>query len=495
LKEAELRFLLIEPKSCWLGLNLGSAYVAGALKAAGHEVLGLSLTNHRGHDDNALQRRFVESFKPDAVGYSLFYTSVKSFKRNMADLRTYYAGASFVGGPQLNLECEELFAENHGLDYAFLGESEVSVCEFAEVLAGKRSIASVPGMAYRAADKINHTPERPPDTEWENRPYPDFGVFGIRRIRNYLLSSSRGCPFRCYFCNRNSDHWRPRSPVSMIAELRSARNEYEIESFTICDDSMNIKPDRVIEFCDRLLDSGLNLPWDCSGVRADRLPADMLERMAASGCRDIAVGVESLRPEIFSTLNKGETLEEITEGIKRALKANIRVHGYFMIGLPGDDRKGVLETYRKAKKLGLSSLGFSILLPFPKTRIHDSLKSHAQVKWLHDYHDVTTAWAYDKEWSDIKSSFELPEFPALEKIDLFNRFWTLRGEPRPPYHPNLMIFGWRVMKFVLKYDPFKSPVTLFRLAKSLGRRLMLTKGRTVFKSALELDPRHLELKP
>jgi len=485
---------LIEPKSCWLGLSVGSAYVAGALKEAGHDVLGLSLTNHREHDENALQKLFVENFQPDAVGYSLFYTSVKAFKRNIADLRRYYTGVTFVGGPQLNLECEELFIDNDQLDYAFLGESEISVVEFAEALSREKNMDAIHGMAYRERDKVNHTPKRPPDMEWEKRPYPDYSVFGIRSIRNYLLSSSRGCPFRCHFCNRNSDIWRPRSPSSMMAELRHAYNKYSIKSFTICDDSMNIMPDRVVEFCDQLTNSGLDLPWTCSGVRADRLPVAMLERMAAAGCQDISIGIESLQPEIFSTLNKGETLEEITEGIHRALKTNIKVHAYFMIGLPGDSKKGVLDTYQKAKKLGLSSIGFSIFLPFPQTVMHDLLKRHPQTTWLHDYHHVTTAWAYDREWSEILTSFELPDFPAEEKIDLFHRLRTLEGDPRPPYHPNLFIFGWRVLKFIFKYSHFKAPIILFRLAKNLGMRLIKSSGRTVMMSELYFDPQHLGLR-
>jgi radical SAM superfamily enzyme YgiQ (UPF0313 family) len=471
---------------------MGSAYVAGALKAAGHEVLGLSLTNYRDVDDNKLQKKFVERFRPDAVGYSLFYTSVKRFMRNIDDLGKYFSGVTFVGGPQLNLECAELFANAPRLDYAFLGESDVSVVEFAEILAaGGRAVDSVTGMAYRDAELVKFTPPRAPDREWEKGAYPDYSVFGVRHIRNYLLSSSRGCPYRCNYCNRNSDYWRPRSPEKMIDELRLARDKYGIKSFTICDDSMNIKPDRVIAFCDRLLESGLNLAWDCSGVRADKLPSTMLERMATAGCREISVGIESLQPEVFASLNKGETLAEIMAGIKNAQAAGIKVAGYFMIGLPGDSKNMVLDTYRRAKTLGLSELGFSILLPFPKTPLYDLLKGNPQVRWLHDYHDVTTAWAYDPEWSDIKSSFELPDFPAAEKIDLFHRFRTRQGDPRPPYHPNKMIFGWRVLKYIIKYDPLNFPLTLGRLAGNLGRRLMDTRGRTVVKSTLDFDPEHL----
>lgn len=486
-----MRVLLIEPRSCWVGLSTSLAYVAAALRSAGHEVRGLSLTNHREHDPNQLLRYFVEGFSPDMIGYSIYYTSVHSLINSVRHLRGYYRGPIVVGGPQMNIERAEILKDVVELDYAVVGEGEQAVVELCEALKGDRSLETIDGLIYRNNGKIVHNDLRKPNRNLDKLPFPDHAAFGVKSMYTYYLSSSRGCPFQCTFCFRSSSIWRARSPESMIAELKHAVDRYQIREFCITDDSINVKPGRIVRFCELLREEDIDLPWYCSGARADRLEDNMLLLMRETGCYRISVGVETMQPDVYAKINKGESLEEIVAGIAKAKSYGFEVFGYFMIGIPGDTPEGTMDTYRRAQELALDFLAFSILLPFPGTAVYEELMRTPQVRWLRDYRTVSTAWTYDPEWCEMKSSFELPEYPEKVKVDLFHKIKTKQGDPRPPYHRNHLLFALHALWYVLKYDRLHSPLTLARLAGNVLTRLIKSKGRTLSMIVVEYEKDYL----
>jgi radical SAM superfamily enzyme YgiQ (UPF0313 family) len=277
----------------------------------------------------------------------------------------------------------------------------------------------------------------------------------------------------------------------MIAELEYAIAQYNIEEFCITDDSFNIRPKRIVEFCNLLDRQGINLPWYCSGARADLLDEKMLKRMKETGCYQISVGVETLQPDLYKTINKGETLEEIMTGIAKAKSYGFKVYAYFMIGIPGDTSEGIMDTFYRAKSLNLDYVGFSILLPFPGTAIHKELMNNPKVRWLRDYKTVSTVWTFDPEWHEMKSSFELPEFTERAKVDLFHRIKTIQGDPRPPYYRNPFLFGLHTIWYVLKYDLLHSPITFMKLAKNILTRLLKSRGKTVSMVVVDYETDYL----
>ena len=73
--------------------------------------------------------------------------------------------------------------------------------------------------------------------------------------------------------------------------------------------------------------------------------------MKAAGCTEVAVGIESLIPEVFEGIDKKESLSSILEGVTILRRNGLKVSGYFIIGLPGDNYSKTIETYQKAKKI------------------------------------------------------------------------------------------------------------------------------------------------
>lgn len=486
-----MRVLLIEPRSCWRGINVGLAYVAAILKEAGHEVKGVNLSEHREYCPLRLQRYFVKTFAPDLVGYSIVYTSVYSMAEELRDLRTYYQGPVMVGGPQMGIERGQILQDYPDLDYAFVGETERSLPAFCEALSAGGPYDKIPGLAYREGRSIRVNEPAKPNRELDQIPFPDYHAFGLKHVHTYLLSSSRGCPYRCTFCFRNSNVWRARSPESLVEELRSAVEQYGIKEFCIADDSFNVKPDRIIEFCRLYRESGIGLPWYCSGARADRLPDELITALRTSGCQFLGVGIETLQPDVFARINKGESLNQILDAIRRLKKHGIKPFGYFMIGLPGDTPEGVMDTFWQASRLGLDHIGFSLLLPFPGTDIHRQISEDRTVRWLEDYRRVSTVWTYDPEWSTLRVSFDTPAFDAQAKIHLANKINVLQGNPRAPYDGSKMRFALNTLYFIFRYGGVRSPSILFRTLWRVAKRLLRSRGTSLSRALTSYQPDYL----
>ena len=83
----------------------------------------------------------------------------------------------------------------------------------------------------------------------------------------------------------------------------------------------------------------MELPqWHPRGLRRCRASRSDVQ----AGCRSVMVGVESADPGVLAGVKKGETLEEIQNGIVLLKGAGLEVGGFFIIGLPGDSYRAQL---------------------------------------------------------------------------------------------------------------------------------------------------------
>jgi len=483
-----MRVLLIEPLITHHGISVALSYLAGSLNKAGHEVKVYSAAAWMDYNEGHVERHYIDEFKPDLIGYSIYFTSYHAFLKSIGALRKWYKGPVVVGGPEANLEQGQLLQDVPELDYVAVGESEFTILELLEAISGDRELDTIQGIIYRKNGTITATPKRKPIRDLDSLPYPYLKAFGLKSCQHYRLITSRGCPFRCTFCFRGGHTvWSPRKPEELVKELKFAIETYGTREFVIGDDAFNIKPDRIIKFCDLLDEEGIRLPWHCTGGRADLMTDDMVRRMKETGCYLVNIGVESLQPDVFKTLNKGETLPQILEGLEVLKKHNITAHGFFMIGIPGDTPQGFMDTYKKAKTLGLATLGAPILVPFPDTAVYDNLKKNPNVKWLRDYRTISDGWSFSKEHSIINSTFELPEFTEKEKVHLYNKVRTMEGEPRPPYKGSLALFGLHAVWFLLKYDLPHAPKTLFPLSQNFLKRIWRSRGKSIARFVYEYE--------
>lgn len=418
-KSDKARILLINPTG-WQkeSVNLGLAYLAGALRKAGHSAVIFDLIRRDMNDAELLDR--VQAFAPTLIGISVKTATARESGRLAEMLSSAYRDSYILaGGPHVTLCPEDYLADYHAFDFGLMGESEESIVLLADAIASGTSVQDVPGLAHRVDGNVAINPWRPPD-DLDKLTLPDFDAidgFCWDDFR-YPLLTSRGCPFQCVYCCVNkltgSKKWRSRSARNVVDELESVVGEKGIDSFEIWDDNFTLNVSRAKSICRELIERKLNLSWYChNGIRADRIDDELAALMKQAGCTSIAFGMESGHPKTFDLINKGEPLSAITDAVKTVKAAGIDAVGYFIIGLPGDTLDRFIETVRFSRAMNLKHTVFGMLVPYPQTEVWDMVADRGKMLV-----DITQTQHFSADVVPVV--FEMPEFPQEDMIRAFH---------------------------------------------------------------------------
>jgi len=482
-----MKIVLIDPPGNLYGVNVGLGYLVGALKAAGHTPVVLDLNNYRRISWKTLCRTFVGHHAPGAVGISVMSLSFPFTKGLAETLREYYRGPLILGGAHVTIHKAELFKESRLFDALVMGEGERSLPALLDRLEGRGpgEPAEIPGVLFRVNGGFAGTQDFPLIEDLDSIPLPDFTAGGLIEMERYPLLTSRGCPFHCIYCESAVLHkrkWRPRQPRRLIEELRHAKEKYRIRYFIIQDDNFSLKRDRAFEFLHLLLEERIDLPWFCTnGIRADTVTEELASLMRATGCQSVSLGVESLDPDVFNGLKKGETIEDIRRAVFALRNAGLTVNGLFIVGLPGDTAEKSLRSYREGKRLGLSRMFFQPLIPFPATEVYEWSLAHGRY-YMH---------YQDSSLSRLDVVFDTEEFPREERIRTVHKLaMKSKVYPRDPDRSSLWNL-FHILGMILRYDALGLPGHLnWLLKKGIA---ILRQGRIKVEATIRLDENHYRI--
>ena len=89
-----------------------------------------------------------------------------------------------------------------------------------------------------------------------------------------------------------------------------------------------------------------------------------------NGLRLLLVGYESGNQQILHNIKKGMRIEVAKRFTKDCHELGIKIHGTFILGLPGETRETIEETIRFAKEINPHTLQVSLAAPYPGTFLH-----------------------------------------------------------------------------------------------------------------------------
>ncbi len=334
---------------------LGSAYIASALRNAGHDVSIYNQDVHHYPDEHLTQ--YLDSSQFDVVGLGVI-AGYFQYRRllgisaaiNASRQRPFYV----LGGHGPSPDPAYFFRKTQA-DAIVLGEGEETVVELLSALAARTSLAEIPGLAYTEGRRIVANPRRPLVKEIDILPWPAYDLFPIENYRlgrlphsgdcDFMMPvlSGRGCPFRCTFCYRMDDGFRPRSSGSIVAEVQYLKEKYGITYIDFADDLLMSSVDRTTALCEAFLEAGLGVKWMCNG-RLNYARKPLLELMKRAGCAFINYGVESLDDQVLRNMRKSLSSAQIIEGVEATLQVGISPGLNIIFGNIGDNR----ETLRKS---------------------------------------------------------------------------------------------------------------------------------------------------
>lgn len=376
-----MRVLFINPKSSNMDAlpipPLGILYLAACVRKNGlGEVTVI---------DNNLENKPPEDLLPeitahDVIGLTGTTSQFKQVKE-LAALAKKQGKTVVVGGPHATFLADDILRD-FAVDVVVSGEGEVTFSEVLEAREGKRNLTDVRGIVFKSGGSIVKTPPRPLIRNLDEVPFPardliPMNRYATRELKRYPgaythMISSRGCSGKCFFCSSPAMWGGPRfrSAQDTFEEMLQIFEQFGIKNIHFQDDAFTSAKRRIHELSRLIIESGIDFRWSCQ-ARPDHVNLEMLKDMQKAGCVQIEFGVESGDSRLLKTVQKGYTKEQIRAAFKMAKNAGIATYGFFIIGLPGETLVTWLRSLIFAKSLKMDSCVWTILVPFPGTRIYD----------------------------------------------------------------------------------------------------------------------------
>ena len=367
--------------------SLGLGYVAAYCRNKGINVRIIDLRLSQGSMREALD--YVKRTRP-IVGITAFTNEITSAGRVAEIIKEDYPETfTVVGGPHSSLIPVETLKEFPGFDAAILGEGEQTLVELIEHLdSGKRVFDGIKGLAYRRGKDVILNAKRKPLDDLNALPFPAWDLFELEHYTGpFMISSSRGCPYPCYFCTPSYlGQTRVRDPVKVVDELEHNVKQFGAKSFQFADATLSLLEEKAFALCDEIINRNLHrsIRWDCE-TRADKLSFDILRKTKEAGCRWIALGVETGSERILrDVIRKGETKEDIRNAVKLIKKAGLKVRCFFILGHYTETHDTIKESIDFALALNPDALSFGLMVPNPGSKLRAlAEKEEGGLKILH----------------------------------------------------------------------------------------------------------------
>ncbi|MCX6347995.1 MAG: radical SAM protein [Candidatus Aureabacteria bacterium] len=368
---------------------LGLAYLAAVLEKDGHRV---RIVDYTARWVYAPLADIVGEFPPALIGITATTPSWNSACRTASEVRGLAPRARLlIGGAHVSADPEG--ALMGGLfDAGIIGEGEETIRELAALPpeADEERLARVPGIAFRRNGALFRSPPRPFIEDLDSLPFPAYRLLpplsayhptpaSYRRRPVGILMTSRGCPFRCTFCDRSifGNRTRFHGPERVLAEVETMAAKHGACEIRFFDDTFTLDRERTVAICAGLERMKLRLPWTCLTAVKTVTP-EVLQAMKRAGCWQVLFGLESGDDRMLRLLKKGNTVEDNRRAVRWAREAGLEVRADFIVGTPGETMESLENTLRFALSEDLDYAHFNKFVTFPGTDLYRTLSSEGR---------------------------------------------------------------------------------------------------------------------
>jgi len=243
---------------------------------------------------------------------------------------------------------------------------------------------------------------------------------------------SRGCPFKCTFCDapitmgKKLRFW---SLERIIEDIKFYKEKYGVTNFVFKDSTFTANKKWAKAFCEALLEAGLDIKWRCN-TRANLVPPELLTLMAQAGCYVINFGVESGHPEILKRIKKEVDLEEVVDAFERCRQLGIRTYATFLMGNPGETEETAQATIDFAKRIRGSLCMFFVSTAYPGTPMYLDALADGTVEprwWAKQRFDAAKNSAFQVRWGWTNAgALKIPGFDSEYWQRKATREWYFR---------------------------------------------------------------------
>ncbi len=353
---------------------LGIASIAGVLRNEGHEVFVVDAAL-KWHLPNDVVAERIAALRPDIVGFTATTSGFNDACDLCSRVRTRARDARTVfGGVHASWGKDRILRAVPEIDYVVAGEGEPAM----KALAGGEDPAGIKGLWYRDGTNILSGPEQSAGIPPDDLPFPAYDllpsfpggynlpIFGYPRRPGATVVSSRGCVYRCSFCDRSvfGKGFRYNSPEYTFELLRWLQRDFNVRHVYFYDDLFTLSRRRVARLCELVRRSSLRMTFNCI-VRGGHIDRDLTRELKSAGCWMVNVGIESGDQRMLDRHKSGITVETITRDVELLHREGLWVKGLFMMGFPGETPESIEASRKLALGLPLKDINVTAFTPFP----------------------------------------------------------------------------------------------------------------------------------
>jgi len=332
-------------------LPLGTAYIAAAADAAGHEVRMLDLMA-QDKDIRIILEEAVRDFSPRVIGISVRNIDdqcmentkflLEPVKAIVAECRSLSDVPIVLGGPGYSIFPKSALAYLKA-DMGIQGEGEKSFVMLLERLEQQADFSDIPGL-WLPEIGLREKVCRSKDMDDFPSPLPNIHLSLPPALKDDEIwipfQTRRGCPMNCSYCSTASIEgriMRSHSPQRAVESL-SGYVSAGFSHFFFVDNTFNFPAGYAEELCERIIAEGLNISWRCI-LYPHKTAERLIGKMAKAGCREVSMGCESGSEQILRQMNKRFSIEDVRR-ISGLLKQHgIHQMGFLLLGGPGETRE------------------------------------------------------------------------------------------------------------------------------------------------------------
>ena len=335
--------------------------------------------------------------------------------------------------------CRNFVSPPHPL---VLGEGEETIVRLLDSLERDEPLDAVDGIAYRDGVKIKINPRRVRRTDVDDirRPawhlfdiqgYSERGLVGGLQVSAITIPmlGTRGCPYQCSFCsapNMWTPRWIPRDPVKVVDEIEDNMKIYGATNFPFQDLTAVLKREWVIEFCNEIIHREMKITWQMpSGTRCEQIDTEVAELLRQSGMISMGYAPESGSESLRKLIKKKMKTESLMASIEAAIKSDLNVGIFIVLGFPQETEATLEETLallKRLRKAGAADVSVGFYMALPGTEMFNSLYDLGQVRIDQDYFGHIMQGS--SFWPSVSYNNNLSRLQMVKwKLKLFHAFY------------------------------------------------------------------------
>jgi radical SAM superfamily enzyme YgiQ (UPF0313 family) len=323
--------------------------------------------------------RIILSWKPELIGFSCHFWSINTFIETSGWIKKINPKINIVfGGPQVNSihSAQNILESQKNIDYIIRGPGEESICKLIENIVLNKSKHTVPGLSYINAGEIVHN-EVLGFCNWKRSLIFHQGnsqlVEHILPLDQISYETTKGCYSKCIYCYYPIDRFEILDDERIFSEL-SFICSLKIKNLRICDTHFGGTKERAKRILRHLAKINHHISIK---IYPDlhHIDEEYIQLIRDAGAQITSVGIQTTNPLALKKINR-EALHHMDHQIGLIIKEFSEVPADLMIGLPGDDIRGLEKSFMDILSLGFSAVNIFRLMIFPGTQLSENLSEY-----------------------------------------------------------------------------------------------------------------------